>query len=118
MFMVEEDGKRLLLTGDGQQRLHPAGLERTGFLDDGLLHLDVLKVQHHGSEHNMDEDFARKVSADHYVFCGNGEHENPDLAVIDIIFNSRLGEQSVRTLAPQAENRKFHFWFSTTRRKD
>ena len=51
----------------------------------------------------MDEDFASKVSADHYIFCGNGEHENPDLRVIDILFNSRSDDDD-----------KFHFWFSTT----
>lgn len=113
MFVVEEDGKRLLLTGDGQQDFIIAGLERTGFLDDGYLHLDVLKVQHHGSEHNMDIAFAKKISADHYVFCGNGEHGNPELRVIDIIFNSRLGKPTVRALAPEAEDRPFHFWFST-----
>lgn len=114
MFLVEENGKRLLLTGDGQQDFILAGLKRTGFLKDGYLHLDVLKVQHHGSENNMDIDFAQKVSADHYVFCGNGEHENPDLGVIDIIYKSRLGKSSVRALAPEAKDRKFHFWFSTT----
>lgn len=104
MFMVEEDGKRLLLTGDGQQDFILAGLKRTGFLDDGdHLHVDVLKIQHHGSENNMDEGFARKVSADHYVFCGNGEHENPNLDVIDIVFNSRA-----------EDDKPFHFWFSTT----
>lgn len=114
MFMVEENGQRLLLTGDGQQDFIIAGLERTGFLDDGYIHLDVLKVQHHGSENNLDIAFAKKVSADHYVFCGNGEHGNPELSVIDIIYNSRLGKSSVRTLAPEAESRPFHFWFSTT----
>ena len=114
MFLVEEDGKRLLLTGDGQQDFILAGLHRTGFLDDGYVHLNVLKVQHHGSENNMDIDFARKVSADHYVFCGNGEHGNPELDVIDIIYNSRLGKLSVRARAPEAKDRPFHFWFSTS----
>lgn len=117
MFMVEEDGKTLLLTGDAQQDFILAGLVRTGFLEDddaSGLHIDVLKVQHHGSENNMDETFARKVSADHYVFCGNGSHENPDRGVIDMIFNSRVGEEDVRALAPDADGRDFHFWFSTS----
>jgi Metallo-beta-lactamase superfamily len=113
MFMVEENGKRLLLTGDGQQDFIINGLKRTGYLANGYVHLDVLKVQHHGSENNLDIKFARKVSADHYVFCGNGEHGNPEPDVIDIIYNSRLGNLDVRTLAPAAENRPFHFWFST-----
>ncbi|MGK2962742.1 MAG: hypothetical protein ACSLFK_11425 [Gemmatimonadaceae bacterium] len=114
MFMVEENGKHLLLTGDGQQDIILEGLERTGFLDDGFLHIDVLKLQHHGSEHNIDPNFAQKVSADHYVFCGNGISGNPELAVLDMIFESRLGDPSVRALSPAAANRDFHFWFSTT----
>ncbi len=114
MFMVEEDGKTLLLTGDAQQDVILAGLQSAGFLKDGHVHLDALKVQHHGSEHNMDPEFARKVSADNYVFCGNGLHGNPEKAVIDMIFASRLGRPQVRALAPEARDRPFHFWFSTT----
>jgi hypothetical protein len=104
MFMVEENGKRLLLTGDAQQDFILAGLKRNEFLTDGgHLRVNVLKVQHHGSENNMDDDFASKVSADHYLFCANGEHENPDMRVLDIVFNSR-----------QNDSDDFHFWFSTT----
>ena len=104
MFMVEEDGKTLLLTGDCQQDFIIKGLERTRFLEpDGHLRVNVLKVQHHGSEHNMDKNFAARVSADHYVFCGNGEHENPDLGVLDIVFESRADDDD-----------PFDFWFSTT----
>ncbi|MBA3340974.1 MAG: MBL fold metallo-hydrolase [Gemmatimonadaceae bacterium] len=114
MFMVEESGRRLLLTGDGQQDVILEGLKRTGFLDAGFVHIEALKVQHHGSENNMNEDFARRVSADHYVFCGNGSHHNPEIKVIDMVFASRLGKASVRALAPEAQNRDFHFWFSTT----
>jgi hypothetical protein len=114
MYLVEEDGKTLLLTGDGQQDFILAGLERIGVLaDGGGAHLDVLKVQHHGSENNMDKEFARRVSAKHYVFCGNGEHGNPDLRVIDIVARSRLSKSAgTRALAAPADA-PFHFWFST-----
>jgi hypothetical protein len=114
MFMVEENGKRLLLTGDGQQDIILGGLTRTGFLASGFLHLDVLKVQHHGSTHNMDVNFARHVSADNYVFCGNGLHGNPDTRAIDHIFRSRCGTPEERALAAEADGEPFHFWFSTT----
>lgn len=113
MFMVEEKRKRLLLTGDSQQDIILAGLTTAGYLKRGYLHLDVLKVQHHGSEHNLDAGFARTVSADHYVFCGNGEHGNPELSVIDLVYRSRLGAAAERARAPKARNRDFHFWFST-----
>jgi hypothetical protein len=39
----------------------------------------ILKVQHHGSENNMDDALAERVSADHYVFCGNGRDRPADL---------------------------------------
>ena len=87
---------------------------RTGFLDGAGLHVDVLKVQHHGSEHNLDVNFARHVSAKHYVFCGNGFSGNPAREVIDFIFASRRGSPAERTLAPAAVGEQFHFWFSTT----
>lgn len=114
MFMVEENGKRILLTGDSQQDIILAGLEATGFLTQGSVHLDVLKMQHHGSEHNLDANFAKHVSADNYIFTGNGMNGNPELSVLDLVFQSRMGKPTVRTLAPQAGNRPFHFWFSTT----
>lgn len=114
MFMVEENGKRLLLTGDSQQDIILKGLKQTGYLNDGSCHVDALKVQHHGSENNLDADFCRKVSADHYIFCGNGEHGNPDPRVIKTIYESRLGPSGARAVAPTAAGRSFTFWFSTT----
>lgn len=113
MFMVEENGKRLLLTGDSHQDKILEGLSAAGFLDDGFLHLDALKIQHHGSEHNLDEGFVKQISADHYIFCGDGSHGNPEPSVIDIIYQSRLGPESRRALAPRAADRPFTFWFST-----
>ena len=113
MFMVEENGKRLLLTGDSHQDKILEGLRAAGFLDDGSLHLDALKVQHHGSEHNLDKDFVKQISADHYIFCGDGSHGNPEPSVIDDIYQSRLGSSSRRALAPVALDRPFTFWFST-----
>ena len=114
MFMVEEEGKTLLLTGDSQQGIIIDGLKKSGYLADGHLHLDVLKIQHHGSEYNMDADFCRQVSADHYVFCGNGANGNPEPDVLEFIHDSRLGSANKQALAPKAKNRPFKFWFSTT----
>jgi ribonuclease BN (tRNA processing enzyme) len=114
MFYVEEKGKTLLLTGDGHHSDILAGLRQTGKLKGaGGLHVNVLKVQHHGSEHNLDEKFCQTVTADHYLFCGNGEHENPDLKVIQAIADSRLGTPAQLSQNPQVGN-KFKFWFNSS----
>ncbi len=114
MVLAEEDGRTVLLTGDGHADDILDGLEVNGKLDgDGGIHLDVLKVQHHGSEHNVHEEFCRRVTADHYVFCGNGAHENPDLRVLQAFADSRLGGPSLRSTNPQASH-EFKFWFNSS----
>ncbi len=113
-LLVVESGKSLLLTGDAHASDILDGLKFHGKLDgNGQIHVNVLKVQHHGSEHNMDEDFASKVTADHYIFCGNGEHENPNLKVLDVIISSRIGNGEFRARSPRATG-PFKLWFNSS----
>jgi beta-lactamase superfamily II metal-dependent hydrolase len=106
MLLVEEGNRTLLLTGDGHWEDILAGLKNAGRLDDEeRLHVDVLKVQHHGSENNLKPEFAKKVTADRYLFCANGEHGNPDPRIVQAIIDSRLGSKSLRSSAPAASGR-------------
>ena len=114
MVLVEEANTRVLLTGDGHGDDLLEGLKEQHLLGaNGGIHVEVFKVQHHGSEHNITEAFARAVTADHYVFCGNGEHENPDLRVVKRIAQSRLGGPSDKSPNPEVD-RPFTFWFNTS----
>ena len=118
MLLVEEDGRRVVLTGDAHHREIAEGLRRAKVLPgdadgEGGGHVDVLKVQHHGAEYNINRAFARRLTADHYVFCGNGEHENPDLRVVQVLAESRIGKPQHRS--PNAEaGRPFKFWFNSS----
>lgn len=116
VLLVREGDTSLLLTGDAQHDILLDQLRAAGQLVAGHLHLTALKVQHHGSEKNMSPEFARTVSADHYIFCGNGQNGNPEVDVIQQIFDSRTsGDPAVRALAPEThDDRPFHFWFSTS----
>ncbi|MEA2270013.1 MAG: hypothetical protein QOC64_2623 [Solirubrobacteraceae bacterium] len=106
MLLLEEGTKQVLLTGDGHADDILRGLEHAGRLDaDGAIHVDVLKVQHHGAEFNIDEEFCRRVTADRYVFCANGAHANPDLRALQAILDSRLGAQGVASDNAQAGDR-------------
>jgi len=114
MLLVEENGRQVLLTGDGHADDVLAGLENAGLLDPELgLHVDVLKVQHHGSEHNLTPEFARQITANRYLFCGNGEHRNPDSRVVQAIIDSRLGPVSGRSTNPRAK-RRFSLQFNSS----
>jgi hypothetical protein len=105
MFLAKDQGKTVLLTGDGHADDILKGLEHHQALDaGGRLHVNVLKVQHHGSEHNIHRQFCDCVSADRYVFCGNGEHQNPDLVVLQLVFDRRMAN----------DKKAFKFSFNST----
>jgi hypothetical protein len=114
MLLVEEAGKTIVLTGDGHSDDIIRGLRSAGTITArGGLHVDVLKVQHHGAENNLDPKFCRRITADNYVFCGNGMHANPDLKVLGAILDSRLGSQRQRSHNQGAEG-AFKFWFNSS----
>jgi hypothetical protein len=90
VVMVEAEGKRMLLTGDARGDKILEGLELVRLLEKGgNMHVDVLKVPHHGSDNNMAPVFFRRVMADHYVFSGNGEHGNPERATLEMLLDAR-----------------------------
>ncbi len=83
MLLVEADGKRILLTGDGLGEHLIEGLEQAGMLLPGAtFHVDILKLPHHGSARNVSREFFWRVTADRYVISANGKHDNPDLLTL------------------------------------
>ena len=54
--------------------------------------VDLLKVPHHGSSNNLDEDFFERIIARHYVFSGNGEHGNPEREALEMLLSARGNE--------------------------
>jgi hypothetical protein len=95
VLLVEDGGKSVLLTGDNHADMILKGLRDEGRLHEGYFHFDVLKFPHHGATDNLlSRDFTRELSADHYVFCGDGSHSNPELEVLRRAYDSRLGPAS------------------------
>ena len=70
------------------------GLTLTGHLDrdsNARLHVDVLKVSHHGSASSNTKTFFETITADHYVISAghHSKHANPDPVVLDWIAESQ-----------------------------
>ena len=83
--LVEHGNLKILLTGDGRSDDIFYGLENAGLLDaDGRLHVNILKMPHHGSKANMTDEFLQKITADHYVISADGKHSNPDQEVLNM----------------------------------
>jgi hypothetical protein len=105
-LLAEEDGRTCLLTGDAAEEELLDGLAAAGRRDGGPFHCDVLKVQHHGSEHNLSTGFAEAVVADHYVFSADGAHGNPEPSVIRTVVEARAAVPGPFTL-----------WFTSSPRR-
>jgi hypothetical protein len=90
VVLAKSCGKSILLTGDARGDKILEGLQMIGALEAGrTLHVDVLKVPHHGSSNNLERDFFERITADHYVFSGDGEHGNPEREAFDMLFKAR-----------------------------
>jgi hypothetical protein len=90
VVLAEAQGKTVLLTGDARGDKILAGLEFVGRMKKGgTMHVDVLKVPHHGSANNLTQDFFERITAEHYVFSGNGEHGNPERETLEMLRAAR-----------------------------
>jgi hypothetical protein len=89
----------MLLTGDARGDKIIAGLRDAGYLSgaaDEHLHVDILKVPHHGSDRNVKREFFEKISADVYIVSGDGKHANPDRSTFEWIIESRRPQDDFR----------------------
>jgi hypothetical protein len=90
VVLAQAGGKTMLLTGDARGDKVLKGLELAGKLKPkGKLHVDVLKVPHHGSANNLELAFFERITADHYVFSGDGEHGNPEREALEMLLDAR-----------------------------
>lgn len=83
-------GRSMLLTGDARGDVVLRGLEDAGLMNQGRCHVDLLKIPHHGSDRNVTTGFFRQVTADHYVFSGDGTlGGNPDISTLRMLTRAR-----------------------------
>jgi len=90
MVLAESGGKTMLLTGDGRSDFLLDGLESSGLIDEGgSLHVDILKLPHHGSMRDINQAFFERITADHYVISANGRDDNPDHETLEVLTAAR-----------------------------
>lgn len=90
VVLASYGGKSVLLTGDARGDYILTGLKQQGLLDaHGKRHVNILKLQHHGSNRNTEAAFFASVTADHYVASANGTYENPDRETFEMLASAR-----------------------------
>ncbi|WP_416956484.1 ComEC/Rec2 family competence protein [Streptomyces sp. Agncl-13] len=91
VLLLTHHGRTALLTGDARGDHILAGLRTTGLLDGaGPLHVDLLKLPHHGSIRNVKRDLFENIHADHYVISADGvKHHHPSEDTLRMLVESR-----------------------------
>ena len=90
VVLAEAEGKTMLLTGDARGDFTLEALRSAGLLKKGKpLEVDLLKLPHHGSDRNVDQDYFDNIRATHYVISADGKFTNPDVPTLEMISRSR-----------------------------
>lgn len=109
VLLVEENGKRVLLTGDAGDESLIRYLEAANLFDaSGKIEVDVLKVPHHGALNAYSQAFVKRVRAQHYIFCGDGDNHNPEPDVVKGYLRAVAAD-------PLSGGRTTTFWFNWSR---
>ncbi|HJR65956.1 MAG TPA: hypothetical protein VJ802_05970 [Gemmatimonadaceae bacterium] len=98
VVLAEAGGRTMLLTGDARGDDILKAVRRTKVLKGERLHVDILKVPHHGSDRNVSTEFFRVITADHYVISANGEHGNPDVPTLKMLCEARADDDQPYTV--------------------
>lgn len=80
-FLVEYGNRSLVLTGDAHPRDLNEAIARVPLPDDATrLRLDALKLPHHGSRGNLNNELLKAVTCSHYLVStsGRGSSKHPD----------------------------------------
>ena len=84
VLLLRYRGKTFLHTGDSRADLILNGLVSSGLMEqEGRAHVNLLLLPHLGSNRNLRPEFLQRVTADRYLFSGNGiRFRRPEIAVI------------------------------------
>jgi beta-lactamase superfamily II metal-dependent hydrolase len=89
-FLLEVEGKRVLMLGDAFPSVVAKSLKDLGFHEDNKLKIDIVKVSHHASKGNTSPELLSLIECDKFVISTDGsKHGLPDkLAIARIIANN------------------------------
>jgi beta-lactamase superfamily II metal-dependent hydrolase len=82
-FIAEADGKSMLFLGDAHDKTVVESLKSLDFSSEKKLSVDLVKISHHGSQHNTSTEFLEMIEAKKFLISTDGSrHGLPDKRTI------------------------------------
>jgi beta-lactamase superfamily II metal-dependent hydrolase len=92
-FLLEVDNTKMLFLGDAHDNILVDSLKELGFSQANKLHLDLVKVSHHGSQYNTSSEFLSLIQSSRFVISTNGtRHGLPNKRTIARIIKETEGQ--------------------------
>ncbi len=98
--LAEFEGRSVLLSGDAHDDTLTTTLRRlrSERAVDAPLHIDALKLSHHGSSNNTTPQLLAEVRADDYLVSSSGDrYDHPDAPTIRLIVDTHLQDSPPTT---------------------
>ncbi|MBA1233562.1 MBL fold metallo-hydrolase [Pseudomonas stutzeri] len=91
-FILEADGKSMLFLGDSHDEIIVRNLRALGFSEKKQVKAELVKVSHHGSQHNTSLELLSLIESQRYIISTNGlKHGLPSKRTIARIIASSDG---------------------------
>ncbi|MCD1118108.1 ComEC/Rec2 family competence protein [Chryseobacterium turcicum] len=88
-FIMEYEDKSFLFLADAHPSVIIEGLNKFGYNKDNTLHVELMKVSHHGSMYNTNKELLEIVKTDNYLISSNAtKHGLPNKRTIARIINN------------------------------
>ena len=99
-FMIQAEGKKILMLGDADADIVADSLEAL-IGKDSVIDIDLVKLSHHGSKHNISKRLLKMIRCNDYVISTNGGAINfchPDRKTLALILrnDNRDKEKEIR----------------------
>jgi hypothetical protein len=119
--LAEHDGRSCLLTGDGVPSAMIPSIKRLlTARHQTSLHVDAVKLPHHGSQNNLNTELLDLVVSPRWLFSTNGmQHHHPDASAVARVILANEGRHPVLGFSyPKGANPKADRWDAASLKDD
>ena len=103
-FILEHENKKFLFLGDADIGIINTSLKKLGYLnkDNERLRVEFVKLSHHGSKNNINEEFLNLVETNTFIILTNGKHpansdfKHPDKETIMLILKHSNRKENIK----------------------
>lgn len=72
-FLIESQEKCILMMGDANPDVVAEELEKINIQNKHIIHLDLVKLSHHGGENSVSDKFLQNIECEKYLISTNGK---------------------------------------------